>query len=279
MSSLNSLGLDAFYALAREGNFTRTAKQLGLTQSALSQRVKNLEEELETSLFVRDRTGAQLTEAGQRLLVYCRQKQALEDEYRGGGKDVAALTGVIRIGGYSSVMRSRILPAISELVAKHPELQLEIQTRELRELPTLLLNGAVDYLVLDYVWQREGVRSERVGHEQSVLIEKRGYAGANIILDHDVEDRATSDFLRTTRQSERYRGYRRRYVDDVYGLIDGVRLGLGRAVVPAHLVEGERGLRVLNPKLRVENPICLHYFEQPYYTELQKAVLACFMGK
>ena len=111
--NLSSLGLSAFQVCAQVGHFTKAAEQLSITQSALSQRIKNLERELETTLLVRDRTGVRLTETGSTLLRYCRLREALEVEaisqLKGGSKD--ELSGHIRIGGFSSVMRSVVLPA------------------------------------------------------------------------------------------------------------------------------------------------------------------------
>src|SRR4051812_42865459 len=101
--SLSSLQLDAFLTVAQTLNFTKAADQLHITQSALSQRIMKLEEELETSLFIRDRAGLKLTEAAQDLIRYCRCKNSLEDEFLSGLRD-ASLAGVIRIGGLSSLM-------------------------------------------------------------------------------------------------------------------------------------------------------------------------------
>src|SRR5690606_17166296 len=74
---------------------------LGLTQSALSQRILGLEDELETALFIRDGRSVKLTEAGERLLSFCHAGKSLEDEFldsiKGNG---LALAGPIRIAGY-----------------------------------------------------------------------------------------------------------------------------------------------------------------------------------
>ena len=64
----NLAGLFAFDQVARHGNFTSAAETLGLTQSALSQRVKTLEAELGVLLFRREHRGVALTNEGLRLL-------------------------------------------------------------------------------------------------------------------------------------------------------------------------------------------------------------------
>ncbi len=64
----NVVALHAFEQVARFGNFTGAAEALGLTQSAVSQKVKSLEVELGVALFKREHRGVSLTIEGQRLL-------------------------------------------------------------------------------------------------------------------------------------------------------------------------------------------------------------------
>lgn len=69
-SILDSRKLLAFATLARCGSFTQTARELYLTQSAVSHAIKALEEELNARLFDRLGRQAQLTPAGHRLQAY-----------------------------------------------------------------------------------------------------------------------------------------------------------------------------------------------------------------
>ena len=87
-SILDSHKLLAFVTLARCGSFTQTARELFLTQSAVSHAIKSLEEDLACRLF--DRLGrlARLPAAGQRLLVHA---QRILDEMQSARADVAAL--------------------------------------------------------------------------------------------------------------------------------------------------------------------------------------------
>ncbi|MEQ1879263.1 MAG: hypothetical protein ABL958_21690, partial [Bdellovibrionia bacterium] len=68
-------------------------------------------------------------------------------------------------------------------------------------------------------------------------------------------------------------GLKRRYLDDVYGLLDGVRLGYGRAVLPLHLIEDQSDLQVLEPEKVLTIPIVLHYYQQPFYSRLHQSVV------
>jgi DNA-binding transcriptional LysR family regulator len=267
--SLNSAYLDAFYSCARLGHFTRAARQLSITQSALSQRIKNLEEELGTTLIMRERSGLRLTEAGQRLLRYCQQNEHAERETLGdiqGGAD--GLSGIIRIGGYSSVMRSVILPALAPVLTDHPQLQLQSYTRELYELQPMLKSGQIDFMVFDEHSKKDGLVSHVLGYETYVEVKQRGYMGAEIYLDHDEDDLTTARFIGKKSNS----GIQRRYLDDIYGILDGVRLGLGKAIVPMHLISGSSEF-VTNGIRSTKNPVVLQYAVQPYYSKLHTAVV------
>ena len=114
--SLQSNQLDAFMAVAELLNFTKAADKLHITQSALSQRILNLESELQTTLFIRDRSGLKLTEQSFDLIRYCQSRMTLEDEFINSlkSKNSKDLAGVLKIGGFSSVMRSVIQPSLKK---------------------------------------------------------------------------------------------------------------------------------------------------------------------
>ncbi|MCC5025548.1 MAG: LysR family transcriptional regulator [Candidatus Synoicihabitans palmerolidicus] len=83
-SLLNSRQLLAFSTLARHGSFTSAAKELFLTQSAVSHAIKSLETELGVRVFDRVGKKAHLTQAGERLLVHAdRILRAMQDARSG----------------------------------------------------------------------------------------------------------------------------------------------------------------------------------------------------
>ena len=270
--SLSSLYLDAFFACTQKGSFSAAAVQLNVTQSALSQRVSKLEEDLGTTLLVRKPGDLQLTAAGEELLRYCLAKNSLELETlsRIVGEKPGELSGTLRIGGFSSVMRSVILPALSPLLEAHPQVKLNLITKEINELPHLLRYGEIDYMIHYQDFTRDSTESLHLADEINVLVEKKGYKGENIFLDHDEHDDTTTRYLKMTKNKDKFS---RRYLDDVYGLIDGVKIGLGRAIIPIHLVKNEKSLKIVNPTKVLNFPVILHFHKQPYYTKLHQQVL------
>lgn len=271
--SLSSIQLEAFTTLAQTHNFTRAAEKLHMSQSALSQRIANLEEELGTTLFLRDRAGLKLTETGHELLRYCKTKDVLEEEFLGRLKtqEGSKLSGWIRIGGFSSVMSSVVLPTLANLLRAEPQLQLQTHTRELRELPDLLRRGEVDYVLLDRELVRDDLEAKIIGEEQYVLVERKGYDGPEIYLDHDEEDTTSVAYLKLAKKKSAK--LRRFYVDDIHGILEGVRAGLGRAVLPLHLVKGTPDLRVIEPEIVLRSPVVIHYDRRGYYSHLHERVI------
>ncbi len=268
--TLSSLQLDAFLAVAQTLNFTRAAEQLHITQSALSQRVMNLEQELETTLFIRDRAGLRLTEVAQKLVHYCRCKNSLEEEFLSGlkGND---LSGVIRIGGFSSVMSSVILPSLSGLLKENPQIKFQMLIDEMSHLTARLHRGEIDYMILDRREQREDLERILLGKEKNILAQKKKYQGPEIYLDHDENDSVTFDYLKLS--GKKIKNPERRYLDNVQGLLDGVRLGLGRAVLPKHLIQSEKAIEILHPNIILEIPVYLYFYSQPYYSKLHHKVV------
>jgi DNA-binding transcriptional LysR family regulator len=273
--SLNSAYLDAFFACARLKSFTQAASRLHITQSALSQRIKNLEDDLGTTLIIRERSGLRLTETGEEILRYCQTKEGLEAELAAriksprAGKGSEPLGGAIRIGTFSSVARSVVVPALAPLLRKHPDVQLKLVVAELHELPKLLKSGEVDYVTVQDEIAQEGLATIALGAERNALVRKRGYEGPETYLDHDEEDTITARYLRRKSPA----GLRRRYLGDAYGILDGARAGLGLAVVPMHLAARCTELEIIHPERVLRMPVLLQHYELPFYSRLHHAVV------
>lgn len=175
---LSSLFLEAFFAVSKTLNFSRASKELHITQSALSQRILNLEDHLGTKLFIRDPAGARLTESGHLLLRYCQAQSALEEELLSKllpkpNKNESSLGGTIRIGGFSSVVRSLVMPRLNSLVSRNPQVKVEIFVRELSELPSLLKRGQADFIVIDRALEGSDLEYREIGEEENVLAESK----------------------------------------------------------------------------------------------------------
>lgn len=273
--SLSSLYLDAFLAVAQTQGFSSAASRLNITQSALSQRIKNLEDGLGMTLFIRTSNGATMTEQGERLLRYCQTRDSLESDLvqELNGIKTSEISGTVRLAGYSSVLRSVIIPTLQPLLERHPQILCNFICADMNELPGLLQRNEVDFVVMDYKLERASLETTILGQENYVLIEGRtkNFDRSDIYLDNDSQDRATENFFKF--QGKKSPKMRRSYFDDCYGIIDGVALGLGKAVMPEHLVAENSKVKISKDFKSYKVDVILHYYYQPFYSKLHQAVV------
>ena len=243
---LDSDQLLAFEAVARLGSFSAAARELGLSQPALSRRVQGLEDATKVPLFRRLPSGAEPTDAGAKLLAYVRSRKAIENEL---ARDLAGgdvFEGVVRIGGYSTLLHRRVLPAIAPLFRKHPGAQVQFvasQTiRPLSHQALLLQRGEVDLLLASDSLSLRGFEGTRLGTYELVAVESTRYSGRdNVFLDTRPEDFTTEDYFRA--HPSRRLDYRRSFLHDEETIVDGVAHGLGRAIIFRAMLRPGGGVR------------------------------------
>jgi DNA-binding transcriptional LysR family regulator len=144
---------------------------------------------------------------------------------------------------------------------------------EANELQDRLIKGEVDFSVSLSECERMGIENLRLGVERNVMIESSRFSGReDCYIDHDPRDNFTERFF-LIQTGATVPKMLRAYFDDIYGLIDAVAEGVGRAVVPAHLIRAEHAVRMVPGFKPYEVPVFLNYHSQPYYTKLQRAVI------
>src|SRR5262245_52664579 len=105
--------LRIFTAVVREGGITRAAEKLNRVQSNITTRIRQLEDELDVALFVREGKRLHLAPAGQLLLGYADRLLALADEARSAVRDPHP-RGLFRLGAMESTAAVRLPKAINE---------------------------------------------------------------------------------------------------------------------------------------------------------------------
>ena len=120
-------GLAAFAAVARERSFTRSAAQLGVSQSALSHAVRALEERLGVRLLARTTRSVALTEAGERLLeTVAPRLEEIEAELASMSDLRARPAGAIRINASEHAARTILWPKLEKFLPAYPDIKVEI---------------------------------------------------------------------------------------------------------------------------------------------------------
>lgn len=123
----NASDLAAFLTVARERNFTRAAAKLGISQSALSQTVRNLEERLKVRLLNRTTRSVSPTDAGERLLqTVGPHLDAVETELAALSETLDKPVGNFRITAIEHAAETILLPAIARVVGGHPDIHVEV---------------------------------------------------------------------------------------------------------------------------------------------------------
>lgn len=127
-------------------SFSDAARVMGYTQSAVSQMIKALEEELGVTLLLRSRTGVTLTREGELLLPYIRD---VANAHRMLSEQAANFhglqSGTIRIGTFTSVS-SRLLPPVMKAFKEaHPNLRFELHQGVYSEIEEWVRTGVVDF--------------------------------------------------------------------------------------------------------------------------------------
>lgn len=142
----NATDLLAFLAVAEEGSFTKAAARLGVSQSALSQNIRNLEERLGLRLLARTTRRVAPTEAGERLRASIGPRfEEIEAELSALGDLREKPAGTIRLTATEYAADMILLPRLEGLMRDYPDIQVEI---------------AIDYGLTDIVSQHydAGVR-------------------------------------------------------------------------------------------------------------------------
>ena len=147
MSRLNFHHLHYFWAVAKEGNLTRAAGRLHVSQSALSKQIRLLEEQLGTALFARTGRSLKLTEAGQLALGYA------EEIFASGSELIALLREgrreerqVLRIGAVATLSRNFQENFIRPLLGRE-DVELVLQSGALADLLSRLRVHSLDLIL------------------------------------------------------------------------------------------------------------------------------------
>lgn len=167
---LAALGM--LVAVAETGGFTAASARLGRTQSAISVRIQDLENQLGHKLLERSRRGVTPTDAGERLIAHARRLLAVEREALA---DLAGETpsGRLRIGIPDDYMDGYLRPLIARFAAEHPKVELEVRCDLSKRIEPALLAGEFDLAVVT----QDPVRplGEMLRREPLVWVAARGH--------------------------------------------------------------------------------------------------------
>lgn len=259
--------LRTFLAVYRVQSFTRAAKQLQLSQPAVTQQIRALEEELGKPLFARLASGVQPTAAAEQLArEVCGPIDALDNTVRR-HFDEGSADRPVYLGGPAELVTARVLPALSDLI--YDGLHLRVGFGLADELLARLVEGHYD-LVLSTIRPRtHGVEAIPLTDEEFMLVAAPLLAEqfpAQLIYQcgPSVLDQcpliAYAEFLPIIRRYWRSVFNIRAttipavVVPDLRGVLSAVRSAAGISVLPSYLCQEDLASGDIVPLLEPEIP-------------------------
>lgn len=149
---INLYQLTTFVTVIGEGSMTAAADKLFLTQPAVSQQIRNLEEDLGVELLVRGVRQIKATPQGEVLYEHARKILQLSQQAEIAIKSMGAeLKGEIRIGTLNSLGLHLMSPIVSRLLRHNPDLMIKVDYAKGDELIRNFKSGVIDILILPEV--------------------------------------------------------------------------------------------------------------------------------
>jgi DNA-binding transcriptional LysR family regulator len=146
---LNFSQLQTFVTVVSEGSMTAAADKLFLTQPAVSQQMKNLEDELDVELIVRGSKQIKTTAQGELLYEFAKKILSLVQQTEISIKSVGAqLKGLLRIGTLNSIGLHLMSPIVNRLLKYNPDFKIKIEYAKGEDIIRQFENNELDVIVL-----------------------------------------------------------------------------------------------------------------------------------
>lgn len=285
--SLLSPPLQAFLLVAKTKTVHGAAKDLGITQTGVTQRIRALERSLSTTLFTRSRKGMLLTAEGEALLRYCQASRDLEGgvlaKIQGAGKQT---TINICITGPTSIMRSRIVPQCVPVMKQFKELLLHFDLSDLETWGSQLRSGVSQMAVLPHEYVGRELDSKVLKPERYVLMGPKSWKKRPLldiiknerIIDFDPSDKMSFHYLKKFKLLDQAKT-ERHFVNNNESLANLIELELGYGVFTLEFAErflNRCNVILLNEGKVLECPMAIAWYPRPlspsYWSALVRAI-------
>lgn len=243
--------LPVFLSAAENLNFTRAAEELCISQTAVSQQIKLLEDELGYALFVRGKRGVNLTPAGKQFYKQCKQIVIQYNNAAAQGKKIALGSATdLRIGYAGAYELWTIVSQIRKYHRMYPEAKLEFSLGSNRNLMDDLANGQLDMAVISGFGMElgQGLDSCVTMSDPCKLMLSANHplASKQVIKPRDLRDipivlnRAQDSYPSAGQIASMYanlglRDSTRMYADDFYSIALIINTGIAISIMPASL--------------------------------------------
>lgn len=185
--------METFLAVCKYMNFTRAAEALNLTQPAVSQHIKYLEEQYDAPLFIRERKNLALTPAGEIL------RSALEtmrnDENTMKKRMQESLIGrkVLTFGVTRTIGEYAIVPSLARLIQAHPDTDFRIHYGNTQTLLSDLREGTIDFALVEGYFETGPYQTRVYRTEEYIAVASSQHVFAKSI--HSLKDLTSERLL------------------------------------------------------------------------------------
>ena len=243
--------LQTLVAVTEAKSFSRAAENLQVTQSAISQSVKNLENKIGLKLFKRSGKRVVLTHEGEKLYQLAQSFLAqMQDTLSEMTHDKRSMSGTVRIGTLTGIGKSWLAPEMLNFADEFPDLCVAINLGFQEDLVRNFENYTLDFLILPEEALPSVGEKVLIGEEKSVLVFPDN---GNFNIDDKTtleelssyptilfQERGDGLYLKWFR--ERFgsipKKINHKYIINSHGnMLQAVQKGLGVAVVPYHVLK------------------------------------------
>ena len=137
---------EIFIKVVKLKSFTKAAEEIGYSQSAISQIIRSLEEEMGARLIIRGRGGFELTSEGREYLPYFEAVRHAEEALDRKQQEIRGMeNATIRVAAFTSVSRELLPELMKEFKDKHPGVDFIIKQGEYNSIKEAVEAGEVDF--------------------------------------------------------------------------------------------------------------------------------------
>ena len=232
-------------ALDETRNITHAADKLYMTQSALSKRIKSMEQELGVEILLRSRQGIRFTPAGEKVLERSRAALRQMEQLR---RELDAMQGeacgTLKAGVSVNFSYYKLPDVLTEYHKRYPRVRLDIATGHSRHLYQQLLDGGLDSAGLRGAYPWDGTQF-LLSQENICLVYAKEYQGKPLseylYIDHRTDSSLGAQMARWRYENGVTSDAGSFVVDNITACLEMVKRGLGWSLMPEVALEGFDG--------------------------------------
>lgn len=233
--------------LGETKNITHAAEILFMTQSALSKRIKIIEQEFGKTLLIRSHQGVHFTSAGEKVLEFCRRTvQELDKVKQDLELTEGEICGTLNAGYSISYGTYRLARQISEYHRTYPKVNLQVTSDQSSQLYQQMLDEVLDIAIIrgEYPW--DGIRHQ-ISEEKVYLVCSKENQGLNLsdymYISRKTDAFLTSQMMKWLRENNLTVHSSNICVDNITTCRELVQAGAGWAILPEIALEDFDGIK------------------------------------